>query len=255
MKFFILVLSIFLFFSAPAKGIEVKDVKEDLKEIGVEEEYRENIEKYLENLNISEEDINTLSEEAKEVIGTVQDKNSISDFSFSEILNLYKKTKNVAKDLNIDFDFSIANKSFTLKDKKNNKVLIEGSISDLENYYDKYVAILKDEALENNKSKKSNLQTNIPKQDNNEKEIITKIEEVNEENKIIPKASEENKNSYNNVTEKKVDINKNNALENKDKNISIASRKKISSKIPLVIAGIFTIGALGVLKVLNKLNL
>lgn len=252
MKFFILVLSIFLFFSAPAKGIEVKDVKEDLKEIGVEEEYRENIEKYLENLNISEEDINTLSEEAKEVIGTVQDKNSISDFSFSEILNLYKKTKNVAKDLNIDFDFSIANKSFTLKDKKNNNVLIEGSISDLENYYDKYVAILKDEALENNKSKKSNLQTNIPKQDNNEKEIITKIED---ENETPPKALEENKNSYNNISEKKVDVNKNNVLENKDENISIASRKKISSKIPLVIAGIFTIGALGVLKVLNKLNL
>ena len=38
----------------------------------------------------------------------------------------------------------------------------------------------------------------------------------------------------------------------KDENISIASKKTISSKIPLIIAGIFTIGALGVLKVLKK---
>ena len=232
MKIFILVLSIFLLFPSPAKGIEVKDVKEDLEKIGVEEEYRENIETYLENLNISKEDINNIMEEAKEVIGSIQDKNSISDFSFSEIFGLYKKTKGVAKDLNLDFGFSIANKSFTLKDKKNNNVLIEGNISDLENYYDKYVEILQD--------KESHLETNISKQNNNEKENITKVEDI-----ITPKTSEENKNSYNNIS-------KNNALENKDKNISIASRKTISPKIPLVIAGIFTIGALGVLKVLKK---
>ena len=53
-------------------------------------------------------------------------------------------------------------------------------------------------------------------------------------------------------SKKEINTNKNNALENKDKNISIASRKTISPKIPLVIAGIFTIGALGVLKVLKK---
>lgn len=252
MKFFILVLSIFFFFTVPAKGVEITNIKEDLEKIGLEEEYRENIENYLENLNISKQDINNITEEAKEVMGSIQDKNSISDFSFSEIWRLYKKTKGVAKDLNLDFGFSIANKSFTLKDKKNNNVLIEGSIHDLENYYDKYVAILKDKALENNKYKESNLETNISKQDNNEEEISTKIEDINEENKITPKASEENKNSYNNIFEKKVDVNKNNVLENKDKNISIASKKTISSKIPLIIAGIFTIGALGVLKVLKK---
>ena len=178
-------------------------------------------------------------EEAKEVIGSIQDKNSISDFSFSEIFGLYKKTKGVAKDLNLDFGFSIANKSFTLKDKKNNNVLIEGNISDLENYYDKYVEILQD--------KESHLETNISKQNNNEKENITKVEDI-----ITPKTSEENKNSYNNISKKEINTNKNNALENKDKNISIASRKTISPKIPLVIAGIFTIGALGVLKVLKK---
>lgn len=249
MKFFILVLSIFFFFTVPAKGVEIKDIKEDLEEIGLEEEYRKNIETYLENLNISKEDINNITEEAKEVMGSIQDKNSISDFSFSEIWGLYKKTKGVAKDLNLDFSFSIANKSFTLKDKKNNNVLIEGSISDLENYYDKYVTILKYKTLENNKSKESNLETNISKQDNNEKEIITKIED---EKETPPKVSEENKNSYNNISEKKVDVNKNNVLKNKDENISIASKKTISSKIPLVIAGIFTIGALGVLKVLKK---
>ena len=249
MKFFILVLSIFFFFTVPAKGVEIKDIKEDLEEIGLEEEYRKNIETYLENLNISKEDINNITEEAKEVMGSIQDKNSISDFSFSEIWGLYKKTKSVAKDLNLDFGFSIANKSFTLKDKKNNNVLIEGSISDLENYYYKYVAILKDKTLENNKFKENNLETNILKQDNNEKEIITKIED---ENETPPKALEENKNSYNNISEKKVDVNKNNVLENKDENISIASKKTISSKIPLIIAGIFTIGALGVLKVLKK---
>ncbi len=239
MKIFILVLSIFLLFPSPAKGIEVKDVKEDLEKIGVEEEYRENIETYLENLNISKEDINNIMEEAKEVIRSIQDKNSISDFSFSEIFGLYKKTKGVAKDLNLDFGFSIANKSFTLKDKKNNNVLIEGNISDLENYYDKYVEILQD--------KESHLETNISKQNNNEKENITKVEDI-----ITPKTSEENKNSYNNISKKEINTNKNNALENKDKNISIASRKTISPKIPLVIAGIFTIGALGVLKVLKK---
>lgn len=239
MKIFILVLSIFLLFPSPAKGIEVKDVKEDLEKIGVEEEYRENIETYLENLNISKEDINNIMEEAKEVIRSIQDKNSISDFSFSEIFGLYKKTKGVAKDLNLDFGFSIANKSFTLKDKKNNNVLIEGNISDLENYYDKYVGILQD--------KESHLETNISKQNNNEKENITKVEDI-----ITPKTSEENKNSYNNISKKEINTNKNNALENKDKNISIASRKTISPKIPLVIAGIFTIGALGVLKVLKK---
>lgn len=239
MKIFILVLSIFLLFPSPAKGIEVKDVKEDLEKIGVEEEYRENIETYLENLNISKEDINNIMEEAKEIIGSIQDKNSISDFRFSEIFGLYKKTKGVAKDLNLDFGFSIANKSFTLKDKKNNNVLIEGNISDLENYYDKYVEILQD--------KGSHLETNISKQNNNEKENITKVEDI-----ITPKTSEKNKNSYNNISKKEINTNKNNALENKDKNISIASRKTISPKIPLVIAGIFTIGALGVLKVLKK---
>ena len=195
MKIFILVLSIFLLFPSPAKGIEVKDVKEDLEKIGVEEEYRENIETYLENLNISKEDINNIMEEAKEVIGSIQDKNSISDFSFSEIFGLYKKTKGVAKDLNLDFGFSIANKSFTLKDKKNNNVLIEGNISDLENYYDKYVEILQD--------KESHLETNISKQNNNEKENITKVEDI-----ITPKTSEENKNSYNNISKKEINTNK-----------------------------------------------
>lgn len=242
MKIFILVLSIFLIFSSPVKGIEVKDVKEDLEEIGVEEEYIKNIETYLENINISKEDINNITEEAKEVIESIQDKNSISDFSFSEILRLYKKTKGAAKDLNLDFGFSIANKSFTLKDKKNNNVLIEGNISDLENYYDKYIKILQD--------KESHLETNISKQNNNEKEIITKTEDIKKENKITPKTEEENKNSYNNISKKEINTNKNNALENKD--ISVASRKTISPKIPLVIAGIFTIGALGVLKVLKK---
>ena len=47
-------------------------------------------------------------------------------------------------------------------------------------------------------------------------------------------------------------INQVQVVENKDENISIDSKKTISSKIPLIIAGIFTIGALGVLKVLKK---
>lgn len=253
MKALILVLSIFFFFTVPAKALEVEDVKENLEEIGVEEEYRDNIETYLNNMTISEKDINNIEEEAKEVMGSVQNKNSISDFSLKEIWKLYKKAKEVAEDLNLGFNFSIANKSFAIKDKSNNNVLLEGNINDLQSYYDKYTAILNNKALENYEAAENHSKINISEEKNNEKENEVKPEEENEkENSYLQQNTSQNTMGD---EESKINDNKINAIDNKASEVSsdlAASKKLSSSKFSLIVAGIFTIGTLGILKVLKK---
>ncbi|WP_195469537.1 hypothetical protein [Clostridium sp. D43t1_170807_H7] len=113
-------------------------IEEELENVGVPEEYSDNIINYITNLKLSEEETKNLLDEANDVISRLKEKEDYSDFTFTELLNIYDEALNIADTLNINFDLDLSTKEVVLKDKDSKLILIKCNIDDAKRYYENY---------------------------------------------------------------------------------------------------------------------
>ena len=111
-------------------------IEEKLDSVGVPEEYIENIIRYITNLKLSDEEIKNVLEKANNIVSRVKEKEDYKDFTFTELLNIYDETLNIADELNINLDLST--KKVVLKDKDSKLTLIKCDIDDIKRYYKNY---------------------------------------------------------------------------------------------------------------------
>ena len=113
-------------------------IEEKLDSVGVPEEYSNNIINYITNLKLSEEETKSLLDDANNVLSTLKEKEDYSDFTFTELLNIYGEVLNIADSLNINVDLDLENKEVMLKDKESKLTLIKCDIDDVKKYYENY---------------------------------------------------------------------------------------------------------------------
>lgn len=113
-------------------------IEEKLQEVGVSEEYSNNIINYINNLKISDEEASNILNKASDIISSIKERKNYSDFTFSELISIYGEVLNLAEGLNINVDLDLSTKKVVLKDKNSKEILIKCNISDVKKYYDNY---------------------------------------------------------------------------------------------------------------------
>lgn len=222
-KIFILTFSILNILVIYANCETLSLIEEKLQEVGVPEEYKDNIINYIDNLKLSDKEAKDIVNEANAIISSVKEKGNYSDFSFSELLNIYGETLNLAKELNINIDLDLSNKEVVLKDKDSKETLIKCDISDAKKYYENYKESpltsndyeeLKNYITENNivNSDNSNNPTKLYESDNYNDSIKNQeVENLDENNELADS-------SYNNKESSSESLNSASAI--KDKNMN-----------------------------------
>lgn len=140
-KIFKIFIVAFLFLNIPIIYVHSETlnlIEEKLESIGVPEEYGDNIINYITNLKLTDEETRELLEEANNIFFRVKEKDDYSDFTLTELLNIYGEALNIADELNINLDLDLSSKEVVLKDKDSKLTLIKCDIDDVKRYYENY---------------------------------------------------------------------------------------------------------------------
>lgn len=116
-------------------------IEDKLESIGIPDEYSDNIINYITNLKLTNEETKELLEEANNIFLRVKGKEDYSDFTFTELLNIYGEALNIAEELNINLDLDLSSKEVVLKDKDSKLTLIKCDIDDVKRYYENYTEL------------------------------------------------------------------------------------------------------------------
>ena len=113
-------------------------IEEKLDSLGIPQEYSDNIINYITNLKLSDEETKNLLDEANNILSRIKEKEDYSDFTLTELLNIYGEALNIADELNINLDLDLSSKEVVLKDKNSKLTLIKCDIDDVKRYYENY---------------------------------------------------------------------------------------------------------------------
>ena len=170
----------------------------------------ENLIEYINNLDLTEEEIQNISEKSKTISEDIKEKASFKDYKLKEIIKIYKSFTSISNTLKLNIEFSIKNGDFILKDKANGNSIFKGNVSEIENYFN---------AIQNNTEL---LITEVLANIDNES-LKEKIEDVIYENDT----SDENLRSNDNLSNNE----ETGIAENNNNNIKIENNEEIYSNV------------------------
>ncbi len=136
-----ILVSLFIFINIFTINIFAEDlayIEEALINIGINEEYSENIVQYLEGINITESDVQKIENNINDIKSFIEDSKNEEGISFLKYYSVYDNIMNISEVLNLDLDFDINNLNIKLIDEKNNNVLFEGDTNSLVQIYSNY---------------------------------------------------------------------------------------------------------------------
>lgn len=118
------------------------ELEKQLSDLGIAEEYTNNIAEYVNNIDITDDEYNSIISDGEAVITMVNGKNSITDFSLNELYNVYGNIRSIMKQLNLSMKIDVKNRQFAIVDKATNSVLYKGNPKDIDDYYANYEELL-----------------------------------------------------------------------------------------------------------------
>ena len=95
----------------------------------------ENLIEYINNLDLTEEEVTNISEKSKSITKDIKENASFNDYKLTEIIKIYRNFTSMSKSLKLKIDFSMKNGDFNLKDKSNNNSIFKGNISKIKAYF------------------------------------------------------------------------------------------------------------------------
>lgn len=137
---YVLLLFIFTNISYNVSAYDLEVIKDELEQIGLSEEYSDNITYYLENMSISEEEFNSIIEDGEDILDQVSTKKSLSDFKFSELFSLYGKCLGLADKLGLKVKVDIKNRQIDIRDENTSGVLFKGGPTEIKTLYTNYLS-------------------------------------------------------------------------------------------------------------------
>ena len=132
-------ISLFIFiniFSINVSAGDLSYIEEALVDLGVNEDYSENIVEYLENIEISESDFQEIENNVNDIKEVVQ--NNDEDINFLKYYTVYDNVMDIAEIMNLDLDVDLSDLSISLIDKNNDNILYEGNTDSLMQIYSNY---------------------------------------------------------------------------------------------------------------------
>ncbi len=132
-------ISLFIFiniFSINVAAGDLSYIEEALVDLGVNEDYSENIVEYLENIEISESDFQEIENNVNDIKEVVQ--NNDEDINFLKYYTVYDNVMDIAEIMNLDLDVDLSDLSISLIDKNNDNILYEGDTDSLMQIYSNY---------------------------------------------------------------------------------------------------------------------
>lgn len=96
----------------------------------------ENLIEYINNLDLTEEEIQNISEKSKNISQDIKENASFKDYKLTEIVKIYRNFISMSNTLKLNIDFSIKNGDFMLKDKTNGNSIFKGNISEIKKYFE-----------------------------------------------------------------------------------------------------------------------
>ena len=132
-------ISLFIFiniFSINVAAGDLSYIEEALVDLGVNEDYSENIVEYLENIEISESDFQEIENNVNNIKDVVQ--NNDEEINFLKYYTVYDNIMDIAEIMNLDLDVDLSDLSISLIDKNNNNILYEGDTDSLMQIYSNY---------------------------------------------------------------------------------------------------------------------
>lgn len=132
-------ISLFIFiniFSVNVFAGDLSYIEEALVNLGVNEDYSENIVEYLENIEISESDFQEIENNVNNIKEVVQ--NNDEEINFLKYYTVYDNIMEIAEIMNLDLDVDLNDLSISLIDKNNNNILYEGDTNSLMQIYSNY---------------------------------------------------------------------------------------------------------------------
>lgn len=132
-------ISLFIFiniFSINVFAGDLSYIEETLVNLGVNEDYSENIVEYLENIEISESDFQEIENNVNNIKDVVQ--NNDEEINFLKYYTVYDNIMDIAEIMNLDLDVDLSDLSISLIDKNNNNILYEGDTNSLMQIYSNY---------------------------------------------------------------------------------------------------------------------
>ncbi|MBE6054494.1 MAG: hypothetical protein E7212_11465 [Clostridium sartagoforme] len=150
----------------------------------------ENLIDYINNLDLSSETIESISEKSQAISGDIKENATFKDYKLSDVIRIYKNFTSLANDLDLNIDFSIMNGSFTLKDKANGNSIFKGNIGEIKKYFQAIKGntnLLTMEVLASidNEELKSKIEEYINTEEEANEEILDEKEETEIDNKNI----------------------------------------------------------------------
>ena len=121
-------------YALPLGCEDINDVEKQIRIIGINPNYSNNIITYMKNLSLSREELLVIEKDCTKVINLIHGKNFISDLSLSEMYYFYKTLSSIINNLNMGFSINIFNKSITIKNISNGDILMKGSIKEVGGY-------------------------------------------------------------------------------------------------------------------------
>ena len=186
----------------------------------------ENLIEYINNLDLTEEEIQNISEKSKTISEDIKEKASFKDYKLKEIIKIYKSFTSISNTLKLNIEFSIKNGDFILKDKANGNSIFKGNVSEIENYFN---------AIQNNTEL---LITEVLANIDNES-LKEKIEDVIYENNNSDENLSSNDNLSNNEETEIAENNTNLKIENNEEiysNVNNSSSNKLGSNMIIPIS-------------------
>lgn len=95
----------------------------------------QNLIDYINDLELSKDDIDDISEKGKNISEAIKGKTAFKEFKLKEILSIYKNFNSIANKLDLKVNFSIKNGDFSLKDKHDGNDVFNGNIGDIKKYF------------------------------------------------------------------------------------------------------------------------
>lgn len=95
----------------------------------------ENLIEYINNLDLTEEEVTNIAEKSKAISKDIKEKATFKDYKLTEIIRIYRNFTSMSKSLKLNIDFSMKNGEFSLKDESNNNSIFKGNISEIKTYF------------------------------------------------------------------------------------------------------------------------
>ncbi|EKY29496.1 hypothetical protein [Clostridium celatum] len=116
---------------------ELSYINNSLRELCISEEYSEKILNYIDELKITESDLNNIISDSVAVYNDFSEK-SKDGISISELVNAYNDINEIAENLNLDIGINIINKEIEIKNKSTNEIIFKVNEKDANEYYDNF---------------------------------------------------------------------------------------------------------------------